>query len=180
MEDGKCRTTALVVVVELTPTMTGPRLDKVKDGIGAAAATLDRATDRLAVIAFDGMARVVVDLGVPAAPVKLDLVAASAGAELDAALRLAGTKLRTLVAPSKHVLLVSDKGTPASPVVVKALRGEGVTVSALGIVGADRTTLADLVEIGEGRLYMVEELDVLPRVFMKEVGEAKRAVLHPD
>jgi uncharacterized protein YegL len=179
MRDGLCRSHAFIVVVQMSPTMTGERLAKVVDAIGAAATTLDRTADRFGVIAFERTARVVVELG---APVKLGALTSTGGKpDVDAALRLAAAQMKTLVAATKEVFVVADSGgTAASVDLVGSMRRDGIIVSALGIAGADRKALYTLSEPGEGRLYLVEDLDALSHVFMKEAKEAQKAGLLED
>jgi Ca-activated chloride channel homolog len=48
------------------------------------------------------------------------------------------------------------------------------------VQGADRGMLQMISEAGEGRLYMVEDIGALPRIFMKETQEAQKSQLVED
>ena len=45
-----------------------------------------------------------------------------------------------------------------------------ITVSAVGVPGADRALLDVIADRGSGRLYMVEDLGALPKIFLRETS----------
>jgi hypothetical protein len=60
------------------------------------------------------------------------------------------------------------------------MRSQKITVSAVGVQGADRGLLQQIVDAGDGRLYMVEDIGALPKIFMKETQEAQKSQLVED
>jgi len=53
-------------------------------------------------------------------------------------------------------------------------------VSCVGVQGADRNMLSMIADAGDGRLYMVEDIGALPKIFMKETQEAQKSQLVED
>ena len=60
------------------------------------------------------------------------------------------------------------------------MRSTRITVSAVGVQGADKNLLQMIAENGNGRLYMVEDIGALPKIFMKETQEAQKSQLVED
>ena len=60
------------------------------------------------------------------------------------------------------------------------MRASRITVSCVGVQGADRNMLAMIADAGDGRLYMVEDIGALPKIFMKETQEAQKSQLVED
>jgi hypothetical protein len=82
----------------------------------------------------------------------------------------------------KHVILLSDGEAPTDGLaeLVGDMRSARITVSAVGVQGADRNMLSMIADTGEGRLYMVEDIGALPKIFMKETQEAQKSQLVED
>jgi len=57
------------------------------------------------------------------------------------------------------------------------MRANRITVSAVGVGGADRALLAKIAEHGEGKLYMTENAAELPRIFTRETQEVQKSSL---
>ena len=85
----------------------------------------------------------------------------------------AGKQLQGVKTRWKHVLLVSSSAPPAGGVAKKAsdLRGLAITISAVGVWGAERELLAKIVDAGDGRLYMAADFAAMPKIGIKEVRE---------
>jgi hypothetical protein len=60
------------------------------------------------------------------------------------------------------------------------MRASRITVSCVGVQGADRSMLSMIADAGDGRLYMVEDIGALPKIFMKETQEAQKSQLVED
>jgi hypothetical protein len=60
------------------------------------------------------------------------------------------------------------------------MRAARITVSAVGVSGADRNLLSMIADNGDGRLYMTDDIGALPRIFMKETTEAQKSQLVED
>jgi len=90
--------------------------------------------------------------------------------------------LQGINAKVKHVILMTDGEAPTDGLadLVNEMRQARITVSCVGVQGADRNMLAMIADAGEGRLYMVEDIGSLPRIFMKETQEAQKSQLVED
>ena len=82
----------------------------------------------------------------------------------------------------KHVILLSDGEAPYDGLVelVQDMRSARITVSVVGVTGADRNLLSMIADNGDGRLYMTDDIGALPRIFMKETTEAQKSQLVED
>ena len=56
---------------------------------------------------------------------------------------------------------------------VKAMADAKITASAIGVEGADRNLLAVIAEGGAGRLYLVDGLLTLPKLFGSELRDVQ-------
>src|SRR5512144_3144114 len=90
--------------------------------------------------------------------------------------------LQGINAKVKHVILLSDGEAPTDGLVelIQDMRSARITVSSVGVQGADRNLRSMISDAGEGRLYMVEDLGALPKIFMKETQEAQKSQLVED
>src|SRR5690606_15868845 len=90
--------------------------------------------------------------------------------------------LQSINAKVKHIILLSDGEAPSDGIaeLVGDMRAARITVSAIGVQGADRGLLSMITDEGEGRLYMVEDIGALPKIFMKETQEAQKSQLVED
>ena len=70
-----------------------------------------------------------------------------------------------------HVIFITDGDAPSGGVakLLDDVRARDITVSAIGVQGADRQLLQLISESGDGRLYMVDDLKALPKIFLKEL-----------
>jgi Ca-activated chloride channel family protein len=170
---------ALVLVLDRSGSMQGPKLDTVRDGALAAIEALDPA-DQVAVITFDSEAR----LAIPLQPAANKKAIAKELAKLDAgggtaflpALQSAEKVLHDSKLASKLVILFTDGESPSEgiPELVKTMHQAKVTVSAVGVQGADKTLLSLITDAGGGRLYMVEDLGSIPKIFVREIESSFR------
>ncbi len=170
---------ALVLLIDRSGSMQGTKLDTAKEAALVAIDVLAPA-DQVAIISFDSEAKVEVPLQ-PAANKKqiakdLAKLDAGGGTAFLPALQAADKVLHDSKLAGKHVILLTDGESPADgvPELVKKMHEAKITVTAVGLGGADRTLLEVITREGAGRLYMVEDLGALPRIFMKEIGEAFR------
>src|SRR5262249_57594341 len=60
------------------------------------------------------------------------------------------------------------------------MRAKRITGPCVGVHGADRSLLSMIADAGDGRLYMVEDIGALPKIFMKETQEAQKSQLVED
>ena len=82
--------------------------------------------------------------------------------------------------PLPNGLAAADLNADGLADLVQEMRQARITVSCVGVQGADRNMLQMISEAGDGRLYMVEDIGALPRIFMKETQEAQKSQLVED
>lgn len=167
----------IVFVVDRSSSMRGPALDLTKAAIGRAIATLPT-TDRVAVVAFDTTATIHVPLGAagpdPKRDAAIDQIAAAGATSYAPALEAARGLLARATTHRKHIIFVSDGGSSAAGLDahLAALEKDQITLSAISLASGGRKLLSTLAEAGAGRLYGVEDVRVLDRLVLHEIGLA--------
>ncbi len=168
---------ALVLLIDRSGSMQGPKLDTAKDAALVAIEGL-APTDQVAIISFDSEAKVEIPLQSAANKkqiakdlAKLD---AGGGTAFLPALQAAEAVLHDSKLATKHVILFTDGESPSDGVadLAKKMHAAKITISAVGVAGADRTLLSMIADEGNGRLYMVEDIGSLPKIFLKEIESA--------
>ena len=167
---------AVVLVIDRSGSMQGPKLDAAKDALRAVFGTLEP-DDEIEVVVFDSEATILLPLHVPERKkfdAAVDKIVAGGGTNIYPALKETADSLRGSKLKHKHVVLMTDGEAPSDgiPELVHDMRGEHITISCIGVQGADRTLLAQIADGGDGRLYMVDDAGSLPKVFVKEVAQA--------
>jgi len=165
---------AVIVIIDRSGSMQGPKLDTAKQATRDVVEALE-VTDEVGVITFDSEATVVVPLQRAANRKKIEAaiteVTAGGGTNILPALKGALAALRGSKLKLKHVLLLTDGEAPYDgiPELLKDVEDDHITISAIGVQGADRNLLAMIADAGSGRLYMVEDVGALPKLFLQEL-----------
>ena len=173
----KHRPAALVLLIDRSGSMQGTKLEAAKSAALAAIDVLD-ATDQVAVITLDSEAKVVVPLQAASNRKQiaqlLAKVDAGGGTAFLPGLSAALAALADSKAATKHVLLFSDGEAPTEgiPELIAKLRAANVTVSTVGVAGADKAFLTKISDSGAGHGYFVGDLTVLSKVFARDVADA--------
>jgi Mg-chelatase subunit ChlD len=179
---------ALVLVMDRSGSMQGPKLEAAKESARVTAEVLSP-DDYLAVVAFDSEAQVFVR---PQAArnrgrisTEISRLQSGGGTNILPGLREAFDILSSAPmsnAKVKHVIVLSDGEAPIDgiPETVAQMRESRITISCVGVQGADRGLLSQIADGGDGRLYMVEDIGALPKIFMKETQEAQKSQLVED
>jgi Ca-activated chloride channel homolog len=176
---------ALALVIDRSGSMQGQKLEAAKESARVTAQVLEP-TDMIAVVAFDSEAQVYVRPVRASAKMRISAEIArlqsGGGTNIYPGLREAFELLQGIDAKVKHVIVLSDGEAPYDGIVdlVQDMRAARITVSCVGVAGADRNLLSIIADNGDGRLYMVEDLGNLPKIFMKETTEAQKSQLVED
>ncbi len=176
---------ALVLVMDRSGSMQGAKLEMAKESARVTTEVLSP-NDFISVVAFDSEAMVLVRpqrAGNRAAISReIARLQSGGGTNIFPGLKEAFDMLQVINAKVKHVILMTDGEAPTDGLaeLVGEMRQSRITVSCVGVPGADRGMLSMIAEAGEGRLYMVEDIGALPRIFMKETQEAQKSQLVED
>ncbi len=176
---------ALALVIDRSGSMQGPKLEAAKESARVTAEVLSP-NDIITVVAFDSEATTYVrpQRASNRTRISTDIsrLQSGGGTNILPGLREAYEILQGVNAKVKHVILLSDGEAPSDGLVdlVSDMRSARITVSAVGVDGADRNLLSMITDAGDGRLYMVDDIGALPKIFMKETMEAQRSQLVED
>jgi Mg-chelatase subunit ChlD len=176
---------ALVLVIDRSGSMQGPKLEAAKESARVTAEVLSP-HDYISVVAFDSEAQVFVRPQRAANRMRISAeisrLTSGGGTNIFPGLKEAFEILQQINAKVKHVIVMTDGEAPHDGIaeLVQDMRGSRITVSCVGVQGADRNLLSMIADAGEGRLYMVEDIGALPKIFMKETQEAQKSQLVED
>ena len=169
--------TSIVFVIDRSGSMQGPKLDTAKQAVLAAVDALGP-SDVASLVVFDSEAMVVFrdqPKKKRADVAKLVANVMSAGGTnylpglKEAFEILKDSKKR------KHVILLSDGEAPSDGLkeLVADMAAAKITVSAIGVEGADRNLLSQIASDGSGRLWVTGDVYTLPKLFVKELNDLK-------
>ena len=176
---------ALALVIDRSGSMQGPKLEAAKESARVTAEVLSP-NDYITVVAFDSEAQVYVRPTRASARTRISTdigrLQSGGGTNIFPGLKEAFDILQGINAKVKHVILLSDGEAPTDGLaeLVNDMRASRITVSAVGVQGADRNLLSMIADNGDGRLYMVEDIGALPKIFMKETQQAQKSQLVED
>ena len=176
---------ALVLVIDRSDSMAGAKLEAAKESARVTAEVLSE-RDQLAVVAFDDEAKVLVQLQ-PATNrtrISADIarLTSGGGTNIFVGLEEAFDVLRGVDAKLKHVILLSDGEASSNGIVelVRDMRSARITVSCVGVQGSHRRLLEQIIEAGDGRIEMIDDLAQLPRFFLNETHLVQQSPLVED
>ena len=176
---------ALALVIDRSGSMQGAKLEAAKESARVTTEVLSP-NDFISVVAFDSDAMVLVRPqragNRSRISSEISRLQSGGGTNIFPGLKEAFEILQGLNAKVKHVILMTDGEAPTDGLadLVGEMRQSRFTVSCVGVQGADRNMLAMIADAGEGRLYMVEDIGALPRIFMNETQEAQKSQLVED
>ncbi len=176
---------ALVLVLDRSGSMQGQKLEAAKESARATAEVLSP-QDFIAVVAFDSEATTYVQPQRASNRVRISneiaRLQAGGGTNILPGLVMANDILSNINAKVKHVILMTDGEAPTDGLAerVQEMKSQRITTSCVGVQGADANMLRMIAENGDGRLYMVEDIGALPKIFMKETQIAQKSQLVED
>ncbi|MEK7469753.1 MAG: VWA domain-containing protein [Planctomycetota bacterium] len=164
----------LLLVIDRSGSMTGPKMTAAKEAAIASAETLQEG-DKVGVVAFDNEAHWVLEPTAATARGSvvdaISRLAAGGETHIYAGLEMAGERARALKFPVRHIIVMTDGQTRPADFrkLVEGLAADGVTVSTVGIGDElDSGLLANMAQWGRGRFYFTARSDEIPRIFTLE------------
>jgi uncharacterized protein YegL len=155
--------TALVLVLDKSLSMEGPKIAMVRQAARASVAGL-RPVDKVGLIAFDKEFRWVVPLGpVQAASgidTAIDSIEASGGTRIYPAMQAAYDAILPEPATRKHIILLTDGMSPPGdlPDLEQNAAANRITISTIGVGDdVDSKFLQDIADATHGKSYFIED-----------------------
>ncbi|MCS6915560.1 MAG: VWA domain-containing protein [Myxococcales bacterium] len=174
---------ALVLCIDRSGSMNGPKLELAKEAARATAELL-APDDLIGVIAFDSQATPLVRLQPARNRMRIasdiSRLQAGGGTQILPPLQEAYQALSAVAARIKHVILLTDGQAEYQGILelVDRMVEQKITVSAVGVgAGADQTLLTAIAEHGGGRFYFTQDATSVPRIFTKETTQVARSAL---
>ena len=154
------------------------------EGAALAILTLDK-SDELVVIAFDEEPAVIVPFGRNSDPLRsaqrIRSITPNGGTRIGPAMLDAAREMRSSRAAVRHMIVMTDGRDEAGSnlkEIARELHAQGITISTIGIGDdTDEEGLRAVAEIGGGKYYPVNDPNILPRVFLKEVRVVRRPLI---
>ncbi|WDE97962.1 VWA domain-containing protein [Lentisphaera profundi] len=177
---------ALMLIIDKSGSMGGAPIALAREASKAAVELLS-SRDQVAVIAFDGNAKLVSDLTSAANKgdvlSQIDGIGAGGGTNLYPAMAMGRDMLGLASSKIKHMIVLSDGQSQGGDFegVTSELSEMGVTVSTVSLgQGAAVDLMAAIAQIGNGRAYVTNNAEEMPRIFTKETMEASRSAIKEE
>jgi Mg-chelatase subunit ChlD/uncharacterized membrane protein len=175
--------TALVLVLDKSRSMDGPKIAMVREAARASLTTL-RPIDKIGVIAFDETPDWVVPLG-PAADVPrisglINSINADGGTRIYPAVQMAYDAIRTEHVTRRHIILLTDGVSPPGglPQLEKTAAAEHIPISVVGVGNdVDRQLLEDMARETHGKSYFVDDPEKIPEVISGETRDLQASTV---
>ena len=174
---------ALVIVLDKSYSMVGPKLQLSKEAAKAALDLLEP-THQFGLITFDDTPHSTVPLqpatGKAVMNDFINRIIASAQTNIYPALEMAYEELAATEAEVRHIILLSDGKTYPDEyqALVTRMADEEISVSTVAVgEEADRELLGNIAEWGNGRSYFIRDAARVPEVFIQETQIASQQTL---
>ena len=175
--------TALVLVLDKSRSMDGPKIAMVREAARASLTTL-RPIDKIGVIAFDETPDWVVPLG-PAADVPrisglINSINADGGTRIYPAVQMAFDAIRTEHVTRRHIILLTDGVSPPGglPQLEKTAAAEHIPISVVGVGNdVDRQLLEEMARETHGKSYFVDDPEKIPEVISGETRDLQASTV---
>jgi len=174
---------ALVIVLDKSFSMVGPKIELSKEAAKAALEMLEP-THRFGLVTFDHSPYWTVPLQLATNTERINeyisSIIASAHTNIYPALERAYERLAETEAEVRHVILLSDGKTYPDDyeTLLSRMREAEITVSSVAVgEEADRELLGNIAEWGDGRSYFIRDAERVPQIFIEETQIASQATL---
>ncbi len=182
----KRRDLALMLTLDKSHSMVGPKIELAKEAAKAALGLLDD-EQQFGLVAFDYDPYEIVPLQAAedkeAIGRRISRLQASAHTNIYPALELSLRRLEPIEADIKHVILLSDGQTYPDEYekLLQRMSEAGISVSTVAVgAEADRNLLADIARWGGGRSYFVADAARVPQVFIQETRMAVQSTIEEE
>ena len=174
---------ALVIVLDKSYSMVGPKLELSKEAAKAALDLLEP-THSFGLITFDDTPYVTVPLQLAIEKPRINdfisRIIAGSQTNIFPALETAFAALEDSEAEIRHIILLSDGKTYADDYeeLVSLMADSDITVSSVAVgQEADRELLGNIATWGRGRSYFIQDAERVPRIFIQETQIASQSTL---
>ena len=174
---------ALIIVLDKSYSMVGPKLELSKEAAKAALDLLEP-THSFGLITFDDTPYVTVPLQLAVEKDRINdfisRIIAGSQTNIFPALETAFAALEDSEAEIRHIILLSDGKTYADDYeeLVSLMSASEITVSSVAVgQEADRELLANIAAWGRGRSYFIQDAERVPRIFIQETQIASQSTL---
>ena len=174
---------ALVIVLDKSYSMVGPKLELSKEAAKAALDLLEP-THSFGLITFDDTPYVTVPLQLALEKPRINdfisRIIAGSQTNIFPALETAFAALEDSEAEIRHIILLSDGKTYADDYeeLVSLMADSDITVSSVAVgQEADRELLGNIATWGRGRSYFIQDAERVPRIFIQETQIASQSTL---
>lgn len=181
--DEKRKDLALIIVLDKSFSMVGPKIELSKEAAKAALAVLEP-THRFGLITFDHSPYWTVRLQFAVNTERINeyisSIIASAHTNIYPALEKAYEELAGTEAEVRHVILLSDGKTYPDDyeTLLNRMAESEITVSTVAVgEEADRELLGSIAEWGNGRSYFIRDAQRVPQIFIEETQIVSQATL---
>ena len=175
--------TALVLVLDKSRSMDGPKIAMVREAARASLATL-RPIDKIGVIAFDETPQWVVPLtaasDVPRISGLINTITADGGTRIYPAVEMAFDAIRAEHVTRRHIILLTDGVSPPGnlPQLEKSAAAEHITISTIGVGSdVDRSLLEELAREARGKSYFLDDPNKIPQVISGETRDLQASTV---
>ena len=174
---------ALVIVLDKSFSMVGPKIELSKEAAKAALDVLEP-THRFGLVTFDHSPYWTVPLQLATNKSRINeyisSIIASAHTNIYPALEKAYERLSETEAKVRHIILLSDGKTYPDDyeTLVNRMAEEEITVSSVAVgEEADRELLGSIAGWGNGRSYFIRDAQRVPQIFIEETQIASQQTL---
>ncbi len=175
--------TALVLVLDKSRSMDGPKIAMVREAARASLASL-RPIDKIGVIAFDETPQWVVPLAaasdVPRIGGLINTITADGGTRIYPAVEMAFDAIKAEHVTRRHIILLTDGVSPPGnlPQLEKSAAAEHITISAIGVGSdVDRSLLEELAREARGKSYFLDDPNKIPQVISGETKDLQASTV---
>jgi Ca-activated chloride channel family protein len=175
--------TALVLVLDKSRSMDGPKIAMVREAARASLTSL-RPIDKIGVIAFDETPQWVVPLAtasdVPRISGLINTITADGGTRIFPAVEMAFDAIKAEHVTRRHIILLTDGVSPPGnlPQLEKSAAAEHITISAIGVGSdVDRSLLEELAREARGKSYFLDDPNKIPQVISGETRDLQASTV---